>query len=163
MNEAHAARIDGRTSFRDAVIALASAPDAAAGPAQWWWCDPDFADWPLDDPALIAALAAWLERPGRELTMLACGFDELVRRHPRFVAWRRYQAHRVLGREVAIDASQMPTLFVAPAPHALELLDRLRWRGVKIDDADDWRQRRELVDALMQQSLPSFAATTLGL
>lgn len=163
MNDAPGARIDGRSSFRDAVVALATAPDAQRGPAQWWWCDPDFADWPLDDPALITALAAWLERPGRELTLLACGFDGLVRRHPRFVAWRRYMAHRVLGREVAVDASQMPTLFVARPPHAVELLDRVHWRGVKVDDADDWRQRRELVDALMQQSSPSFAATTLGL
>lgn len=163
MSDTSDTRIDGRSSFNDAVIALASSPDATRGPAQWWWCDPDFADWPLDDPALIAALDAWLERPGRELTLLACGFDELVRRRPRFVAWRRYQAHRVLGREVAIDAAQMPTLFVAQPQHALELLDRVRWRGVKIGDADDWRQRRELVDALMQQSSPSFAATTLGL
>ncbi|WP_119291045.1 hypothetical protein [Azohydromonas sediminis] len=163
MTETPRAPIDSRQAFRAAVIALASAADGERAPVEWWWCDADFADWPLDDPALIAALGAWLARPGRQLTLLACGFDELVRRHPRFVAWRRHQAHRVLGREVAVDASQMPTLFVARAPQGFEVLDRVRWRGVWFEGAEDWRQRREIVDALQQQSVPSFAATTLGL
>jgi len=163
MTDPAPAPIDSRQAFRAAVIALASAADDERAPAQWWWCDPDFADWPLDDAALMAALAAWVRRPGRQLTLLACGFDELRRRHPRFVAWRRDQAHRVLGREVALDASQMPTLCVARAPRGFELLDRVRWRGLWFAGAEDWRQRRELVDALLQQSVPSFAATTLGL
>mgnify|MGYP005857289815 CR=1 FL=1 len=163
MTDTARAPIDSRQAFRAAVIALASTADDERTPVEWWWCDPDFADWPLDDPALIAALSAWLARPGRQLTLLACGFDEIQRRHPRFVAWRRYQSHRVLGREVAVDPSQMPTLCVARAPRGLEVLDRVRWRGVWIGEADDWRQRRELVDALLQQSAPSFAASTLGL
>jgi hypothetical protein len=45
----------------------------------------------------------------------------------------------------------------------MQMLDRVRWRGVRIDDAADWRDLRELVDALVQQSQTSFAATTLGL
>ena len=163
MTERPFTTIDTRAAFRAAVIELARAPDDTRAPTAWWWCDRDFADWPLDDPALIEALGTWLSRPGRELTLLACSFDDIVRRHPRFVAWRRYQAHRVLGRDVAIDASQMPTLFVAGAPRAIELVDPVRWRGLQIDDADDWRQRRELIDALQQQSVASFPATTLGL
>jgi hypothetical protein len=152
-------RIDGRKAFHAALIELV----AGGVGDEWWWADPDFADWPLDDPSLIDALGRWLARPGRRLTLLACEFDELQRRHPRFVAWRRYQAHRVLGRTVDLDPSQMPTLFVAGAPRAMQMLDRVRWRGVRIDDAADWRDLRELVDALVQQSQTSFAATTLGL
>lgn len=163
MTDAARAPIDSRQAFRAAVIALAAAADEQRTPVQWWWCDPDFTAWPLDDAALIAALTVWLQRPGRQLTLLACGFDALQRRHPRFVAWRRDQAHRVLGREVAVDTSQMPTLFVARVPLGFEVLDRVRWRGTWFARADDWRQRRELVDALLQQSVPSFAATTLGL
>lgn len=152
-------RLEGRRAFHAAVLELA----AGGGGDEWWWADPDFADWPLDDPALVEALSRWLARPGRTLTLLACDFDELQRRHPRFVAWRRYQAHRVFGRAVDLEASQVPTLFVAAPPRALHLLDRVRWRGVRVDEPDDWRDLRELVDALMQQSQTSFAATTLGL
>lgn len=155
----NARRIDGRKAFHAALLDLT----AGGGGDEWWWADPDFADWPLDDPSLIEALGRWLARPGRRLTLLACDFDELRRRYPRFVAWRRYQAHRVLGRAVDVEPSQVPTLFVAGAPLALQMLDRVRWRGVRVDDAVDWRGLRELVDALTQQSQTSFAATTLGL
>src|SRR5512139_621110 len=150
---------EGRLAFREAL--LVGLDDDAA--SEWWWVDPDFTDWPLDDPALVGALERWLARPARQLTLLACDFEALRRRWPRFVAWRRERAHRVFGRAVAIDRSQMPTLLLTGAPRGVQLLDRVRWRGVRIDDAADWRQARELVDALMQQSEASFAATTLGL
>ena len=158
-DDAVARTFEGRQGFRDALVA-GLADDAAS---EWWWTDPDFTDWPLDDPALIAALEHWLARPGRQLTLLACDFEALQRRWPRFVAWRRERAHRVFGREVAIDRSQMPTLLLTAAPRGVQVLDRVRWRGVRIDDAHAWREAREIVDALMQQSEPSFAATTLGL
>lgn len=153
------APIDGRKDFHAAIVEQL-AGDAAD---EWWWCDPDFVDWPLDDPVLIDALTRWLARPGRHLTLLACDFEALARSHSRFVAWRRYRAHQVLGRSVALAASQMPTLLLVAPPRGLQLLDRQRWRGVRITDPADWREARELVDALLQQSEPSFAATTLGL
>ncbi len=154
---------EGRRGFAAAVLALATEADDARTPAHWYWVDPDFAAWPLDDPALIAALGAWLARPGRQLTLLACGYDALVRAHPRFVDWRRPRAHLVQGWQVAIDASQMPTRFLARAPSLLELDERERWRGRSGRDPLQWRAGRELVDALMQQATPAFAVTTLGL
>ena len=33
------------------------------------WIDPDFADWPLDDPALLDALTPWVHRPQRRLVL----------------------------------------------------------------------------------------------
>jgi hypothetical protein len=153
------APIDSRAAFRAAVLATL-ANDAAD---EWWWCDPDFTDWPLDDPTLIETVSRWLERPGRQLTLLACDFEALQRRHPRFADWRRYRAHRILGRSVAIDPSQMPTLLLGAAPQGLQLLDRQRFRGERIAEASAWREVRELVDALLQHSEPSFGATVLGL
>lgn len=154
---------EGRGGFAQAVLALAAAADDARAPAHWYWADPDFVAWPLDDPALIAALAAWLARPGRQLTLLACGYDALARAHPRFVDWRRPRAHLVHGWQVAVDASQMPGLFLARAPHLLELGERDRWRGRWGRDALQWRAGREWVDALIQQAAPAFALTPLGL
>jgi hypothetical protein len=151
--------IDSRAAFREAVIDFAS-HDAAV---EWWWCDPDFADWPLDDPRLIEALKRWLSRPGRQLTLLACGFDRLRAQHPRFVVWRRLQAHRVFGRAVAAEASRLPTLLLGEAPRAIHVVDRERWRGLHVGAAGDWRDLREGIDALVQQSEPSFAAELLGL
>jgi hypothetical protein len=150
---------EGRKAFHAAILALLATDEGD----EWWWCDPDFADWPLDDPVLVQSLTRWLARPGRQLTLLACDFESLVRRHPRFVDWRRYHAHRVLGRSVAIDASQMPTMLLGGAPNGLQLLDRQRYRAVRIDEGGVWREAREIVDALFQQSTPSFAARVLGL
>ncbi len=151
--------LDGRRDFHAAVLALARTDRAA----EWWWVDPDFAGWPLDDPALIGALAQWLARPGRQLTLLACEFETLQRRHPRFVAWRRDRAHQIFGRAVDVEASQMPTLMLGATPRGLQLLDRERHRGVWIAEPAAWRDARELVDVLLQRSQPSFAATVLGL
>ena len=153
----------GRRGFADAVLALASLADDARTPAHWYWVDPDFVDWPLDDPALTAALAAWLARPGRQLTLLAGGYDALARVHPRFVSWRRPRAHLVHGLQVALDVSELPTLFLARAPRLLELGERGRWRGRWGADALQWRAGRELVGALLQQAAPAFAVTTLGI
>jgi hypothetical protein len=53
-----------------------------------------FADWPLNEPALIDALVRWVDS-SRLLVVLAHSFDELARRQLRFVDWRRQWAHVV--------------------------------------------------------------------
>ena len=78
---------DGRDNFRQQVR------DAFACAAAQRWphlvlSDVSFEDWPLGESAVIESLHAWA-RVGRKFTMLAVGYDGLVRHHARFVAWRQ--------------------------------------------------------------------------
>jgi hypothetical protein len=161
-----ASAFDTRGGFQAALqAAIEAAIDHEATSLRW--VDPDFRDWPLDDAAVRDALARWC-RPGRRLTLLATGFEALVQRHPRFVAWRRLHAHVIVGRAVTLDASEVPTVFLGSMGHGLivlnrERLARERLAGRAFVDPADWRTWNEVVDALMQQSHDSFAATTLGL
>ena len=87
--------------------------------------DADFAHWPLGEAEVLASLSAWV-RPHRRLTLLACGYDKLARRHPRWVAWRRLWSHAVVCRQIEaeIAAADVPTLFIAPGGRMLRLLER---------------------------------------
>ena len=130
--------------------------------------DASFVDWPLSDAAALAALTGWA-RHGRQLHLLALQYDDIVRRHPRFVRWRRDYAHCVTARavepELRLDAAP-EGLLLAVGPDSmvsLRLFDRHLWRGeLSLDPAQ--RQRAlEWFDALAQRSSDSFAPTTLGL
>lgn len=130
--------------------------------------DVNFVDWPLSDPALLSALMAWVG-PGRELHLLAMQYDDLMRRHPRFVRWRRDYGHCVSARAVE------PEHRLEAAPEALlvatgldgwltvRLFDRHLWRGELSRDASPRQRALEWFDAAAQRSSDSFAPTTLGL
>ncbi len=85
--------------LRQALLSLAP----AAGPGAWplaatrnlWLVDPDFADWPLDDPAVQQALSAWLRQGGRQMRIAGQHFDRTAHRHPRFARWRRDWSHAI--------------------------------------------------------------------
>ncbi|HEY1130477.1 MAG TPA: hypothetical protein VGF12_13835 [Roseateles sp.] len=130
--------------------------------------DANFVDWPLSSAQPLAALAAWA-RPGRHLHLLALQYDDIVRRHPRFVRWRRDYAHCVTARavepEIRLEAAP-ESLLVAVAPEStvtLRLFDRHLWRGEVSLDAAQRLRSLEWFDALAQRSSDSFAPTTLGL
>lgn len=128
------------------------------------WVDPDFAAWPLDDAALLDALAGWLRRPDRQLVLLASTFDEMPRCHPRFVAWRRPWAHMVHGWQAPEDmGGELPTLLHDDGPVLVKLIDPAHWRGRATLDAREARLARDEVDAVLQRSERSFAANPLGL
>lgn len=153
--------------LRQALLALSP----AAGPCAWplagardlWLADPDFADWPLDEPGVQAALSAWLRQGGRQMRMVGQHFDLTARRHPRFARWRRDWSH-------AIDVW-------APGDGVLPwslcgLLAAPLW--LQRQDAPDWRLRcfTDLVHAraiqaqsadFLQRCEAAWPATTLGL
>jgi hypothetical protein len=132
------------------------------GARELWCSDVDFADWPLNEPALIEALVQWA-RPQRRLHLLAQHYDEMPRRHPRFVRWRRDFSHVVEAwRAEDLDPGQHPCLLVA-AHRSIELLDSGHWRARASEEAADAQRARERLDAILQRSAPGFAATTLGL
>ena len=153
--------IDGRSEFMAAVrLALSSAAQARAHAL--CLVDPDFETWPLEDADVLGALAAWARLPKRRMLMLASNFDALLRRCPRFVAWRRTWAHVVECRSTEVEPSQIPTLLLA-GPRNLHLADRLQWRGHWLADDSEVAEWREVVDVLMQRSDVDFPANTLGL
>jgi len=163
MDESLPTTISTRGEFAAALHA-ALVDAAASGTRELWLVDPDFAAWPLGERATIDELTRWAQAPQRRITLIAHHFDEMPRRHPRFVEWRRYWSHLVQARAVAeLDVSEVPTLLLAGDGLGVQLLDREHYRGRWFRDETDWKTWREVVDALLQRSGDAFPATTLGL
>lgn len=155
-------RIASRNEFQSAVRdALAE-----AGAARWrelWFCDPDFAHWPLNEVGVIDSLTQWAGA-NRRLHLLALDYDEVLRRHPRFVRWRAQWSHVVLARALQdLQTIDVPVLLLAPGALALRLLDPLRHQGRVSRVAADITEDIELADVISQRSVESFPATTIGL
>jgi hypothetical protein len=141
--------------------------DALAMAAHEGWralilCNAGFTDWPLHERQVADSLQAW-SRTGRSCTLLATGYDAAMRRHARFVTWRRAWSHVVDARVCRqIDPVNFPTVLWSPA-WTLQLLDPVRCVGVCGSDPERIVQVKELMQELMQVSSPGFSATTLGL
>ena len=154
--------IESRSGFHAAVRAL-FAEAATVGCREIVIADRDFADWPLGEPEVIASLTAWAIAH-RRLTVLATGFDEMLRRHARWVAWRRTYSHVVDCRvNEELEQGGMPTLLLARGLVGLRVSDPDHYRGRVSRDGGDLLRWGELVDAVAQRSVESFPATTLGL
>jgi hypothetical protein len=154
--------IDSRSGFHDA-IREAFASLAASASHEVVICDTDFADWPLGEISVIDSLTHWV-RPQRKLTLYAQTFDEVLRRHSRWVTWRRQFAHAVECRVVEpLEQGRMPLLFSASEGATLRMFDATRYRGALSADARDAVLAREQIDAISQRSAEGFPATTLGL
>ena len=126
--------------------------------------DRDFAEWPLDEPALLDALAAWLRRPKRRLVLLAADFRAIPQRHPRFMAWRRDWAHAIEARQAPQElAAGLPSVLLDDRQLSVQLLDYVHWRGRAAQDARIAHLLREQVDAVLQRSESAFPVNTLGL
>jgi len=156
---------EGRFSGRDefaGLIRLALATAVAQGWREIILCDPDFEDWPLGERAVAQALNDW-SKTGRKLTMLAENYDALVRRHARFVTWRRTWAHIVECHQgqVAQPDSLLSALW-SPG-WVVERLDLLRCSGIAGSEAARRVALTERLNEVLQHSSPAFPASTLGL
>jgi hypothetical protein len=169
MNELHVETgpaggpIDSRAGF---VAAVHTAVGQALhrGARRMVWVDLDFAEWPLDDEALLQPLTQWLRLPQRQLLLLAQDYDAVPRRHARFVAWYRLWSHAVGAFSPASDANvELPCALLADDAMLVHLLEPQRWRGWSVSDLPSLRQWRDRLDALLQHSVPAFPVTTLGL
>lgn len=160
MTELPLGRFDGRQDFRR-WLRKALAVAARDGWPELLLSDTDFADWPLGEQAVVASLQQWA-RPGRRLRMLAERYDEVVRRHARFVQWRVRFDHLVHCHAAPAERQRLPSLLGGPA-WLLHRLDLLRCRGLASGDAAWCRARRESLEAAWRQSSPAFPATVLGL
>jgi hypothetical protein len=154
--------IDSRGAFHTAVAA-GFAEAASVGCRELIISDTDFGDWPLSERAVIESLTQWAQAH-RRLTVVATQFDTVVLKHARWVAWRRTWSHVVECRvNDELEAGQMPTLLLAPGLLGLRLVDPLRYRGRVSHERPDLLLWAEEIDAVLQRSVPSFPATTLGL
>jgi hypothetical protein len=162
MSETRFTLIGSRSEFHGAVHeALAEVADI--GCREVFISDADFNDWPLSDAAVLASLTAWA-RSHRRLTLLASQFDELARRHGRWVEWRRQWSHLVECRaNTEVEAARLPTMLLAPGVLVLRLVDPLRYRGSLSRETADLVHGREVIDAVLQRSAETFPVTTLGL
>ena len=154
--------ITSRSEFLQALrdgFALA----AAQGCRELLLSDPDFADWPLGEPAVLDHLTRWAFAH-RKLTMLGGHFDEVSRRHARFAQWRRQWSHVIDCRVPEEDQARgLPTVWLAPGLVTLRLLNPEQFRASWSTEAGDALRTREHLDALLQRSVEGFPATTLGL
>jgi len=125
-------------------------------------CDPSFEDWPLGERSVAQALNDWAGS-GRKLTMLAQNYDEVVRRHARFVSWRRTWSHIIECRgSGSVPASDLPSALWSPV-WVFERLDVARSTGISGPEAPRRQVLRERLTEKLKRSSPAFAATTLGI
>ena len=141
--------------------------DALAKAAQEGWrelilSDATFEGWPLQEAAVLASLHAWA-RCGGHLTLLAHSYDEVIRRQPRFVAWRKLWGHLIDCRVCrSFAASDFPSALWSPSWY-LQRLDVPRSNGVCGTDRERGLQLHELLNERIRNSSPGFPASTLGL
>jgi hypothetical protein len=154
--------IDTRQGFVDALhAALDWALQQRA--RRMCWVDADFADWPLDDAAVLQRLSDWLRLPQRQLVLLAAA-PEALRRRARFMECYRVWSHAIAAfAPAADDAADLPCLLLAEDTVLVQLLDRQRWRGRSSQVPTELRRARDSLDALLQRAEPALPVTTLGL
>lgn len=154
-------RFSGRTEFAE-MIRQAFAAAAAQGWREMVLCDPDFEAWPLGERVVAQALNDW-SSTGRKLTMMAKNYDEVLRKHARFVVWRRTWAHIVECRgSAATPADSMPSALWSPG-WVFERLDLQRCAGLAGSDVARRVALKERLNERLLNSSPAFPATTLGL
>lgn len=156
-----AGRFEGRADFQRLVReSLACA--ASEGWPELILADAHFADWPLGERSTEASLLAW-SKSGRRIVLLARRFDELVRRHPRFVSWRRRWSPIIECRACRqADPLEFPSAIWSPR-WVLQRLDPERCTGITGSEPARRLALRELLLEWQHRSTPSFPADTLGL
>lgn len=153
------------TTRGEFIDALRSAFErvAAQGCREVFLSDVDFSAWPLGEVAVIEQLTRWA-MAHRKLTLLACHYDDIVRRHPRWVTWRRQWSHVVECRSLDdLEPGAMPSMLLAPGVVTVRLFDAEHYRASVSTEVADALRARELLDALLQRSSEAFPASTLGL
>lgn len=156
-----AGRFGSREAFQQMVR------DALATAVREGWqeilvSDVSFHDWPLGERSVVESLQDWA-RGGRRFTMLACSYDDVIRRHARFVRWRGTWDHIITcRRSPAADPLDIPSALWSPQ-WVMQRLDPERCVGVTGFEPERRVLLRETLNEWLRKSAPSFPATTLGL
>lgn len=154
-------RFEGRQQFQQWLREGLHAA-AQQGWAELVVADADFADWPLGERAVAEDQQAWA-RPGRRFVMLAAGYDELRRRHARFVQWRIHWSHLVSCHACkGVEPQDFPSALWSPH-WSLRRLDAVHCSGWAGPEAARRLQTQELLAEWRRRAAPAFPATVLGL
>lgn len=154
-------RFTGPLEFA-ALVRCGFAAAAAEGWREIIISDRGFEDWPLGERAVAQSLHDW-SRSGRKLIMLAKNYDEVVRRHARFVTWRRTWAHIVECRSnAAVSSDDFPSALWSPA-WVVQRLDLDRCGGVAGKEPARRLVLRERLEECLRRSSPAFPASVLGI
>jgi hypothetical protein len=151
----------GRKAFQQLVR------DALACAARDGWreiilCDANFEDWPLGERAVCESLQAW-SATGRHCTLLARRYDDVFRRHARFVTWRKTWSHIIDARACAsADPLELPSAIWSPG-WVMQRIDPERCNGFSGNEPERRLALHENLNEWLQKSSPSFPASTLGL
>jgi hypothetical protein len=154
-------RVNGLAAFQQLVRdTLACA--ASQGWKEIIFCDATFADWPLGERAVADALQAW-SKTGRKFTLLATRYDELMRRHARFVTWRKTWSHIIECRACpSADPLDFPSAIWSPQ-WVMRRLDLEHSGCIAGSEPERRLLLREELDEWLRNSSPGFPATVLGL
>ena len=96
-------------------------------------------------------VAPGLGKGGRRFTMLAVSYDDVIRRHARFVGVARHLgSHHDLPQKPAADPLELPSVLWSPG-WVMQRLDPVRCAGVAGGEAD----RRVLVREVLNEWLRS--------
>ncbi|MEO8120290.1 MAG: hypothetical protein ABI606_13360 [Rhodoferax sp.] len=154
-------RFSGREAFEQLVRA---ALDRAAsdGWQEIILSDASFEDWPLHERSVLESLHAW-SRTGRRVTMLATRYDEVMRKHARFVSWRKTWGHIIDCRVCRVATPIDFPSAIWSRTWFMHRLDPQRSIGVCGYDPERGVQLKELLDEKVRNSTPGFPASTLGL
>lgn len=154
-------RFEGREDFRQLVR------DALACAALEGWqeiaiSDASFEEWPLGERVVEESLQAW-SKSGRRFFILARNYDELIRRHARFVRWRGTWSHIVTAVACPSAAElEIPSAILSPA-WALERRDIANSIGYCGSEPRRRVLLRELLNEWTRKSSPGFPSSTIGL
>jgi hypothetical protein len=151
-------RAEFQTALRTAFDEVAE-----SGARELWLCDENFAEWPLGERAVIKRLTQWAAS-NRRMTLVARHFDEVARRHPRWVEWRRNWSHIVgCHANVEVASGEFPCVFLGLGTVSVRLSDTIHHRGRRSHEKLEEVRCKEQIDAVLQRSEEAFPATTTGL
>jgi len=165
-------RPEGQAWLRGMLLALSPEADAVAGnandqraavPRELICIDDAFEHWPLDEPAVHEALAAWLRLPGRRLQWIARDWQAVARRHPRFARWRTTWSHKMSYWAPHDDNEFGRVRGVLGEDWVMERLDAPDWRWHAITNAVQVQAMHNDVADFLQRCEAAWPTTILGL
>jgi hypothetical protein len=150
--------IEGRLAWQQALRELLL--DAGA---QLCMYSDDYAEWPLDESALVQGLARWaLPRRRPCMRMLARDYSKLLAGNSRFVRWREEFSHVIQCRELSPDIESPPEgLWLRE--RALVALPAQRERRALLQAARDAQASLQMFEQAWDLAEPGFVPRALGL
>ena len=111
---------------------------------------------------MAESLQQW-SATGRRITLLARRYDDVVRRHARFVTWRQRWTHIIEARACpSADPLELPSAIWSPV-WVMQRLDPERCNGICGAEPERRLLLRESLQEWLAKSSASFPASTLGL